>query len=937
MMRIAEMHANWFSSIPFFGLLLLTAPLAAQQPAAVIQGHVRDEHGAPITQATIRVEGTTLSAATDQTGAYRLDAVPAGPQIVRVQRLGYVPNRLPVTVPVRGELALDITMATAALELEGITVTADAPSRAPGEVATATVIGAEAIRHQTATSVAGVLELVPGMQLSAPSLSDVQEISLRAVSTSGLAGGTSATDLAAFGTLIVLDGVPLSNNANLQSLGPRGELSFTTAANGGVDLRQIPAATLDRVEVIRGLPPVRYGDLTQGAIIVDTRVGAFAPELRVQYDALTTEATALGGWNLGRTHGVTANLDYARTRSEPGVTTDLADRLAGQLRHSARLGLSPDGLSAKLTLDSRADFYRLADDRPENPNTRPGYSSRSRDAGLRVSERAQLQLAPRATLEATASVSREWQTSYVETQLARGAMPFTNRTTPGTSEGFYVLGSYTSQLTVDGDPWLVYGRVEATAPAAWLGLSHRLRAGAEFRREWNTGAGYQFDMEFPPQVLFNGVQGYDRPRSFAGIPGLATSGVYADDRATGLLFGRLDYSLQAGLRLDVLHENASWLPNPRDAVLQPRISAEIAPWRWLRFHGAWGRTAKAPALADLYPAPQYNDVVNVNWFANDPAERLAVLTTFIFDPTNPDLGFSTADKAEVGFDLGTGGSVISVVGFRDRISGGVGFRQDLTYLLRDHYQLTDSINGNGIKPEIIQPPSSSDTVPVLVDTPANYLTAVNEGVELVATLPEIPHLRTRFQIQGSFVRTDRTSDAVNVGSPTRFSDFQLSSVQQRAPYWLGSHERGERYLLTYRLIHHQPALGLVVTATVQHNLRDFLDDIGSRDTLGFAGYITRAGQLVPVPPADRTLPQYQDLRVPRGGLIAPQATPADWMMGIQVSKALPLEGELRFWAFNALDRVGRYPAAGEAARVYQHVQFGVEVNLQPGAIARAWR
>ena len=279
-----------------------------------------------------------------------------------------------------------------------------------------------------------------------------------------------------------------------------------------MDLRQIPAGTLDRVEVIRGLPPVRYGDLTQGAIIVDTRVGAFAPEARVQYDALTTEATALGGWDLSPAHGITANLDYARTRTEPGVTTNSAGRLAGQLRHAARLGRSADGAGARLTLDSRADVCRLVDDRPENVNTQPGFSSRSRDAGLRLSERAQLQLGPRSTLSVTASVSREWQTSFAEAALARGAMPFTNRTTPGLSEGWYVLGDYTSQLTVDGNPWLAYGRVEAVAPASWLGLRHHLRAGAEFRREWNTGGGYQFDIEYPPQVEFNGVNGYDRPR-----------------------------------------------------------------------------------------------------------------------------------------------------------------------------------------------------------------------------------------------------------------------------------------------------------------------------------------------------------------------------------------------------------------------------------------
>lgn len=922
-------------------VLLLAAPAAAQQVpsgAAVVRGRVLDEAGAPVAGVTVQLEGTALLTVTNEAGEYRLEGVAPGAQVLRAQRMGYAVTRVPITVPPGGDLQVEIRLAAVALKLQGLTVTADATGRAQGEIATASVIETEAIRHQTATTLLGVLELVPGVELEPPSLAEVQQFSLRAAPTSGIAGGTSAADLAAFGTLIVLDDVPLSNNANLQSLGPRGEVAFTTSAGGGVDLRQIPASTLERVEVIRGLPSVRYGDLTQGAVIVDTRVGAFEPEVRVQYDALTAEATGVGGWDVSDSHGLTASVDFARTRTSPGVTEDYASRVAGQIRHATRLGGSlTDPAARGPALDTRVEFYRLDDDRPENPNTRPGYASRARDAGLRVSERARFPLSAGLSLAATASVTRLWQSSFSTAERSRGAMPFTDRLTAGRSEGWFVLGPYTSELTVDGAPWLVYGRLEAETQPRWLGLAHHIRAGLEFHREWNNGRGYQFDIEFPPQVMFNGVQGYDRPRSYQTIPALATSGYYVDNRIGGVLVGNIGYTLQLGLRLDLLHEDGSWLPKPRDAVLQPRISGELAPWPWLRFRGGWGRTTKTPSLGDLYPAPQYNDVVNVNWFADVPEERLAVLTTFVFDPANPDLGFSTGEKAEAGFELGTGGSVISLVAFRDRIDGGVGLRQDLTYLLRDHYQLTDSLTGNGIPPEIIEPPSGADTVPILVLRPANYLRLVTEGIELTATLPEIPKIRTRLQVQGSLVRTDWTSDAIHVGTATRFSDFQLSQVQQRAPYWQGVHERGEKQLITYRLIHHQPALGLVITATVQHNLKDFLDDVGSRDTLAFAGYMTRAAELVPVPVQDRTLPEYQDLRIPRGGLIEPQSTPADWMMGLQVSKTLPLEGELRFWAFNALDRVGRYAEAGEQSRVYGRVQFGVEVNLRPGAVARGLR
>jgi outer membrane receptor protein involved in Fe transport len=918
---------------------LLAPPAAAQEPSdlAVVRGVVTDTAGAPVSGVAVSVEGTDISSVTNEQGEFRLAGVPSGPRVLRARRLGYAMARVPVTVPPGGELRVDIRLAVIPLMLEQLVVTADASGRAQGENATASVIEIDAIRHQTAVSLRGVLELVPGVELEPPSLGEVQQFALRATATSGVAGTTPASALAAFGTLIVLDGVPLSNNANLQTLGPRGEIGFATSAGGGIDLRRIPASTLERVEVIRGIPSVRYGDLTQGAVVVDTRVGAFEPEVRLQYDALTLEATAVGGWDLSARHGLNANFDFGRTRSSPGVTRDYANRFAGQLRHAARSGAASAGApAAGSVFDTRLDFYYLDDDRPEDPNTRPGYVSHTQDGGLQLSERARFGLGAGFTLTATASLAREWQRSFASAERSRGAMPFTDRLTPGRSEGWYVLGPYTSELEVDGDPWLAYLRGEAEGSSGWLGLRHALRAGLEYRREWNDGAGYQFDMEFPPQILFNGVEGYDRPRSFDEIPALGTSALYVDDRAEGAV-GGVGYALQLGLRLDVLHEGDAWVPEPRDAVLQPRLFGELSPLPWLRLRGGWGRTAKVPSLAELYPAPQYNDVVNVNWFANVPEERLAVLTTFVYDPANPDLGLSEGEKAEAGVEVGRGDWVVSLVAFRDRIEGGVGIRQDLTYLLRDHYQLTDSITGNGIPPEIIEPPSSADTVPIIVQRPANHLDVTNEGFELVATLPEIPLLRTRLQVLGSWVRTDWKAIGVHVGTATRFSDFQMSQVQQRAPYWLDVLERGEKRLITYRLIHHQPALGLVVTATIQHNLKDFLDDVDSRDTLAFAGYVTRDARSVPVPEAERGLPEYQDLRVPRGGLIAPQSTPPDWMLGLQVSKALPLEGELRFWAYNALDRVGRYAEAGEQPRLYGRVQFGVELNLRPGAIVRGWR
>ena len=230
--------------------VLPSASIQAQaRTGASIAGQVSDEAtSAPLTGVLVAIEGTTIAALTDEGGRYRLEGVPRGPWILRAQRIGLATARVRITVPPEGTLTRDIALSVSALRLEDITVTADAVSRAEGELGTASVIERDAIEHITATSLAGVLQLVPGISTRAPGLGDVEQIALRTVPTGSSLGalsndagvGRNSADLSAFGTLIVLDGVPLSNNANLQSLGPRGGadlqlLSFATAANGGID------------------------------------------------------------------------------------------------------------------------------------------------------------------------------------------------------------------------------------------------------------------------------------------------------------------------------------------------------------------------------------------------------------------------------------------------------------------------------------------------------------------------------------------------------------------------------------------------------------------------------------------------------------------------------------------------------------------------------
>jgi outer membrane receptor protein involved in Fe transport len=899
----------------------------AQQPPVVIEGRLTvAEAGGAVSNALVSIEGTALVVRSDDQGRYRLTGAPAGPQILRVAAIGFAPIRHVLQVPTTGTVMLDLKLAKRALSLPGLVVTSDPVSRARGELGTASVIGQEAIRNQSAATLAGLLELVPGSTLQPPGLDNVQQFGLRAVAISpGIASGptssTSAELLASFGTQIVLDGVPLSNNANLQTLGPGGEIqSFASSAGGGIDLRRIPAATLERVEVIRGIPSVRYGDLTQGVIVVETRAGSVDPEIRLRADARTLEGSLVGGRSLGGKHLGTASTNIARTTIRLGSRDDQASRLT--------FGLSHRYAGARFELDTRADGFQLIEESPFTPLF-PKSQSRSRDAGLRITSRARWSLGF-GRMELTAALEGVRQRSFSEAPRVRGAMPFTNRLTEGRQVGKYIGGEYIARVDIEGDPRHLYLRAETDFAASDAPRPHRLRAGLELRREWNDGPGYIFDVEFPPQVEFNGVQGFARPRRFDLLPAIATSAAYVDDRITAQLWSA-QFQAQAGVRADVFHTGGSWASGVRDLVIQPRLMLQLAPTPTLRLRAGAGRSAKLPTLGSLYPAPQYHDVINVNWYANNPAERLAVLTTRILDPTNSELGYAIADKLEAGFelDLGSAGGQLAAVAYSDRVGNVPGIRPEFGFLIRDRFQLTDSTLGTGVPPGIIEPPFAQDTIPVLLDRPANHLTLRSSGAELTAFLPELAPLHTRLAVQGAWTRTRLAHQGIELARA--FSEFQLNELRNRAPYWLATTRSGERLLVTTRIIHHQPVVGLVITGTLQYTLMEKRRDLGSSDSLSFAGYVTRAGDLVPVPVAERTAPQYADLRVSRTGLLTDgQSTPADWLFSLQVSKTLPLDGMLSFYAFNSFDRIGMYPERDNGARLYPGARFGVEATFPLG-------
>ena len=202
--------------------------------------------------AVIILPEINISVSSDADGLFSIPNMNPGDYKVSVQSLGYQTLETTITVVANKENKFDFTLLESNFRMQEIVVTAQVSKAGK---ATSSIINKAAMEHLQTTSLADIMSLLPGATQQKPDL--------QGVSTASVRGGSS------LGTAVIVDGAPMSNNANMQALKvgstPTGSVSPTT----GIDLRTITTDNVESIEVIRGVAPVEYGDMTAGAIIVN--------------------------------------------------------------------------------------------------------------------------------------------------------------------------------------------------------------------------------------------------------------------------------------------------------------------------------------------------------------------------------------------------------------------------------------------------------------------------------------------------------------------------------------------------------------------------------------------------------------------------------------------------------------------------------------------
>lgn len=672
---------------------------------------------------------------------------------------------------------------------------------------TRSVIGQEAIRHIQAADLSGLSQLLPGVLTRNPNLNLPATFTIRSTFYE------DATN--ALGTAILVDGIRMSNNANMQqtALGGIGNL-FNSTAFSGYDVRSLSPSSVETVEVIRGVPSVRYGDATSGVVLVKSKAGLQPLTAGLRFTAAEKMVSISKGLAVGSNGGnIFVGADYALSNQDTRQPEQTFRRIGLQAAYAK------DFASATLRVNFRG--YHMQDKDEKGKNMLDGEFRKAMSQGLAVSIHGQWYLKKPwiTSLEYEAGFNYGYQKNRSNIYYSSTRQVTTYETQAGEHPGIFLPPNYFSTLSVEGKP--------LTADAALIAnLQHSIYNKVYNRFSWGVGAGTEgnhgegvsFDPLSPPYGMI-GI----RVRSYRDIPFVHRYSAFVEDKLTIRLAG-MRTELQAGVRFNHLQvKSLSYTP-----TVEPRFNLRHVFWEQnensFSVRVGWGLMRKMPVLSYLYPDKAYADE---NCFTYNDVENnrsLTVLHTFVTDKTfNPQLRLPVNNKFELGINLRISGIAADIVWFREHLRNGYSSAQQAEPFSYRRYAL---LMDKGERPEWTsegvmnngEPLSyTTNTTFALYMRPENGIEQRKEGVEYTIDLGHCRRVRSSFLVSGSYLKVEEKDNALSAYYP------QVELNGKPYPY-VGLYEAAgllsnlwTRQLCSSRFqcITQIPRIGLITTLTLQ--------------------------------------------------------------------------------------------------------------------------
>lgn len=803
---------------------------AQRHPMATLEVEVLDiTKKTPLPAALViaRRDSTKVGNVTNAEGIATFSRLPVGSYTLTIKYLGYESER--ISLALTSSRSVTVHLREGSINVRSVVITAR-----EGRTPTSTShIGQEALQHLQPSSMADVMELLPGGFSKDPNLTQAQMFVIReaAIPAANLPQEWAKVSkknytTTALGTQVMVDGVPINTHAGMQRLAGlwRPQQYKHVFLNRGVDARSLGTDNIDHIEIIRGIPGAEYSNLTSGLIKIHRKAVYNDLEARLKTDMKSTLFYAGKGFELQKgTLGLVVSADYLNAYADPRNVRERFQRANGSVRVNKRWE-SPLG---SVRLNASVDYSGTFDNSKDDPDINLG----NRD--IFISERQHLQLSQGVEvnfngnalklheLEFVASADGQREIMRIDRYVSTGlTTPILSATETGEGYvGFYPT-NYIANQTVEGLPFYGYAKIHLahrfSAPAA---LSHEVRYGGNVRYAKNFGRGDLFDPALP---VFpgNGTRAYP----FRNVPGESVFSLFAEDNLR-LSVGNFNAELSAGVSSNTL----AFLPTEYKMHSQwyfdPRINAQIG-YVFLNTHeteplvlelsGGVGWLSMFPTINQLFPENQYIDLVELNYWHAKKEYRTAYVRTYVQSIDGSQLSPARNFKWEARLGGQWNGYSLSITYFEEELRNG--FRMGNFFApLRYRNYLTDNVNHSSLTapPRVDELPYENQYKSYMRPVSSNGSRTYKTGVEWVAATKRFPISRIRLTFDGAWFRTQYNNSLPLFAVPA------VGFLGKRYPY-VGYYENiegieQESLNTTLRADAHIPQLDLTISLAVQNN------------------------------------------------------------------------------------------------------------------------
>ncbi|MGD8779712.1 MAG: TonB-dependent receptor [Ignavibacteria bacterium] len=822
------------------GEIALAKLTKINKKTGAVKGFVNDTNGEALVGAHVMIVELGIGCAANKKGFFCIKNIKPGEYTFRVSYIGYEKIEEKLKIEAGKFLKMDFVLKPTSFLIGGIEVVGSS-DLLPDDASTKTTITSGEIEHYQASSIKDVLDLIPGVQkTSNPGISKSAQIGLR---------GEVSDKFGTFGTLVIVDGTPVSNNANLQFLRATGSYMSTSAAEG-VDLRTVPADNLESIEVVTGLPSVRYGDVTSGVINVKSKIGVRPTRLKIKNNPDTREGNLGGGFRVGE-GALNYNLNVAQSERDIRKSGDEYTRITGQLVYSTNLYKNRLSTNSKIMFQRILDEEKTEGDLQRKVNYNRGYK-------ISMSSWGKYSLGnDESSLDYNLFVTMRRENSMKSKLVSDYLITPDNDT----------LASYIGKVNTKGVEWTIGGRLEWDKVFYTGNFTHKILVGTDPQYNANTGEGMLLDTVYN----YYGVESGKRSYSYDDIPGQYLISFYAEDKITSHFL--CDFSLVVGFRYEMYMPykfNLSGLWGDGDLVeshqgtfFNPRMNLMLYLSKVNQLRFSAGASSKSPPMSYIYPSEEV-----IPW--RNPADSVNYYTRI--DQTSPDLKGYRENMYEVAYD--------------HKFFGSIGTSFSAYYKIRKN-------EPRSFKVPFFQTSGSGDDYTVYyVDKYSRYINigqTETKGLEFSIRTAKIKELNMDFKITGSYNYIKYFSRGNSYSNTTdesmgEYDNYLVPGVEIDTLIGMmyPQYEKWKDYLqFNYLVRYTHPTLGLWITL--------------------------RAEQLV----TDRYRYQYSkpiDLDILNETQLAEyyfdraiKSKPVKWLINFSMSKSLFEGAEVSFYVNNFLD------------------------------------